>query len=231
MMNTLNLISGKVGSSPYHLPFETRLKIAKGVARGLNCIHEKKNVHGNIKPSNILLTQDMDPIISDFGLHWLIHGKHGHKSDGSTRHFGSYRSTSHHHNDLHDQQHNGSPYIAPTGFIGCTSPYHAPESLKKLKSNPKWDVYSFGILLLEILTGKVFSDRELSQWNTTTVAEDHSRVTRMVDVVIRSDVVGREEAIVAWFKLGLSCASLVPQKRPTMKDALGVLEKLPSCSY
>ncbi|PIN10350.1 Non-specific serine/threonine protein kinase [Handroanthus impetiginosus] len=85
----------KMGSSPYHLPFATRLKIAKGVARGLNYIHEKKNVHGNIKPSNILLTPDFEPIISDFGLHWLISGKLSRKAYGSApRHFGSKRSAS-----------------------------------------------------------------------------------------------------------------------------------------
>ncbi|KAL0356870.1 UNVERIFIED_CONTAM: putative LRR receptor-like serine/threonine-protein kinase [Sesamum calycinum] len=145
----------KIGSSPYHLPLATRIKIAKGVARGLAYIHDKKNVHGNIKPSNILLTPDMEPMVSDFGLHWLIHGKHTRKSDGSARHFGSKRST----DDLYDQSVNGSPYIAPAGFVGCTSPYHAPESLNNLKPSPKWDVYSFGILLLELLTGKVFSDR------------------------------------------------------------------------
>ncbi|KAL2254608.1 probable LRR receptor-like serine/threonine-protein kinase At4g37250 [Sesamum indicum] len=213
----------KIGSSPYHLPLATRIKIAKGVARGLAYIHDKKNVHGNIKPSNILLTPDMEPMVCDFGLHWLIHGKHTRKSDGSARHFGSKRST----DDLYDQSINGSPYIAPAGFVGCTSPYHAPESLNNLKPSPKWDVYSFGILLLELLTGKVFSDRELSQWNVGSVAEDPNQVLRMADVAIRGDVAGREEAMLAWFKLGFSCASLVPQKRPCMKDAVHVLEKTP----
>ncbi|KAG8368428.1 hypothetical protein BUALT_Bualt15G0044400 [Buddleja alternifolia] len=220
----------KIGSSPYNLPFEARLKIAKGVAKGLNYIHEKKNVHGNIKPSNILLTQDMEPIISDFGLNGLIHGKHRRKPSGSARHFGSKRSASSG-DDPHDHTVNfGSPYVGPPVFVGCTSPYHAPESLNSLKPNPKWDVYSFGILLLELLTGKVFSDRELSQWTAGSVEEDPSRVLRMADVAIRGDVAAREEAMVAWFKLGFSCASLVPQKRPCMRDAINVLEKIPCCS-
>ncbi|CAI9764415.1 unnamed protein product [Fraxinus pennsylvanica] len=216
----------KAGSSPYHLPFEVRLRIAKGVARGLTYIHEKKHVHGNIKPSNILLTAEMEPVISDLGLHWLIYGKHSHKSDSSTGHYGSKRSTSSHDN-VHDHQSvNGSPYIAPVGFVGCTSPYHAPESLKNLKPNPKWDVYSFGILLLELITGKVFSDRELSQWTTDLVVHDPTRVLRMANMAIRGDVAIREEVTLSWFKLGFSCASLIPQKRPSMKDALHVLEKM-----
>ncbi|KAM3291496.1 putative LRR receptor-like serine/threonine-protein kinase [Capsicum chacoense] len=221
----------KVGSSPYHLSYEVRLKIAKGIARGLTYIHEKKHVHGNIKPSNILFTPDMEPIISDLGLHGLMHGKNTCKPDNSARHFGSKRSTSSR-DGLNDQPvHHGSPYIAPAGFVGCTSPYHAPESLESLKPSPKWDVYSFGIVLLELLTGKVFSDRELSQWTTGSVDDDVNRVLRMADVAIRADVESREETTVSLFKLGFSCASLNPTKRPTMKDVLHVLDKVPGYSH
>lgn len=223
--------SGKVGSSPYHLSYEVRLKIAKGIARGLTYIHEKKHVHGNIKPSNILFTPDMEPIISDLGLHGLMHGKNTCKPDNSARHFGSKRSTSSR-DGLNDQPvHHGSPYIAPAGFVGCTSPYHAPESLESLKPSPKWDVYSFGIVLLELLTGKVFSDRELSQWTTGSVDDDVNWVLRMADVAIRADVESREETTVSLFKLGFSCASLNPTKRPTMKDVLHVLDKVPGYSH
>ncbi|KAL1534568.1 putative LRR receptor-like serine/threonine-protein kinase [Salvia divinorum] len=215
----------KIGSSPHHLPFMTRLSIVKGVARGLTYIHDKKNVHGNIKPSNILLTADMEPVISDFGLHGLIYGKHARKFDGPVQHFGNMRSTA-----LQLNPHEtGNPYMGPAMFVGCTSPYHAPESLNNPKPNPKWDVYSFGILLLELLTGKVFSDRDLRQWTVGSVAENPDRVLRMADVAIRGDVAAHEEGMVAWFKLGFSCASLVPQKRPCMRDALHVLEKYPCC--
>ncbi|KAK4378463.1 hypothetical protein RND71_000325 [Anisodus tanguticus] len=214
----------KIGSSPYHLSYEVRLKIAKGIAIGLTYIHEKRYVHGNIKPSNILLTPDMEPIISDLGLHGLMHGKNSSKPDNSARHFGSKRSTSSR-DGLHDQPVHGSPYITPAGFVGCTSPYHAPESLESLKPSPKWDVYSFGIVLLELLTGKVFSDQELSQWTTGSVVDDKNRVLRMADVE------SREETTVSLFKLGFSCASLNPQKRPTMKDALHVLDKVPGYSH
>ncbi|KAL2926221.1 hypothetical protein RDABS01_019717 [Bienertia sinuspersici] len=83
----------KSGSSPCHIPWAVRLRIAKGVARGLSYIHEKKHVHGNLKPNNILLDVDMEPKISDFGLERLTTGKFGYIPGGSTRHFGSKRST------------------------------------------------------------------------------------------------------------------------------------------
>uniref|UniRef100_A0A5B6ZHE0 Protein kinase domain-containing protein n=1 Tax=Davidia involucrata TaxID=16924 RepID=A0A5B6ZHE0_DAVIN len=223
----------KMGSSsPCHLPFETRLKIARGVARGLTYIHEKKHVHGNIKPTNILLTPDMDPIITDLGLDRLVSG-HNNKSSGSSRHFGSKRSTASQDLLQPGPGPGGSPYAVPAGYMGCTSPYHAPESLENLKPNPKWDVYSFGIVLLELLTGRVFSDRELSQWTAggSVVVEDKDRILRMSDAAIRDDVEGREGAMLACFKLGFNCASLVPQKRPSMKEALQVLEKIPCSSH
>ncbi|KAL8188901.1 hypothetical protein R6Q57_029421 [Mikania cordata] len=228
----------RVGSSPCNIPFEVRLKIAKGVAMGLAYIHEKKHVHGNIKPSNILLTSEMDPIISDFGLEWLISGKNNHKSKGSNRHFGSKRSISSRDQEMmihHDYHHsaNTSPYMTPaSGLLGCTSPYHAPESMKSFKPNPKWDVYSFGIVLLELISGKVFSERELGQWYADSSAiDDESSILRLADMSIRTDIDGRRDATLACFKLGFGCASLNPQKRPSMKEALQILEKIPSSSF
>ncbi|KAK8259314.1 hypothetical protein V6Z12_D13G047400 [Gossypium hirsutum] len=65
-------LPGPSSSSPCRLTLEGRLKIAKGVGRGLAYIHEKKQVHGNIKPTNILLNSNMEPLISDLGLDRLV---------------------------------------------------------------------------------------------------------------------------------------------------------------
>lgn len=65
------LLHGNRGAGRVPLDWETRLKISLGTAKGLAHIHSKggaKFTHGNIKSSNILLTQDVDPCISDFGL-------------------------------------------------------------------------------------------------------------------------------------------------------------------
>ncbi|KAL2924946.1 hypothetical protein RDABS01_022579 [Bienertia sinuspersici] len=215
----------KSGSTPYHLPLEARLRIARGVARGLTYIHDKRYVHANIKPSNILLTHDMEPIISDLGLCWLVYGKGigSARQFGSKRSMGSYDGTS----TAQDLSVSGSPHINPFGCTnGAGSPYVAPESLKNLKPNPKWDVYSFGIVLLELLTGKVYLDRELGQWTPSYGLEDRYWVLRIADVALRAEIQGKEEAMMSIFKLGFSCASLVPQKRPSMKEAQQILEKV-----
>ncbi|KAL5753041.1 hypothetical protein ACOSP7_023216 [Xanthoceras sorbifolium] len=219
----------KVGSSPCHVPWEARLKIAKGVARGLTFLHEKKHVHGNLKPGNILLGIDMEPKIGDFGLERLVTGETSYKAGGSARNFGSKRSTTSR-DSFQDLGPGPGPSPSPSpSSLGGISPYHAPESLRSLKPNPKWDVYSFGVILLELLTGKVIIVDELGQGNGV-VVEDKNRALRFADAAIRVDLEGKEEALLACFKIAYSCASLVPQKRPSMKEALQVLEKFPSSS-
>ncbi|KAJ8640678.1 hypothetical protein MRB53_017372 [Persea americana] len=219
----------KMGSSsPCHLSWDVRLKIARGVARGVGYLHEKKQVHGNLKPSNILLDLDMESKISDFGLERLLSSisSSSKAASDSGHYFGSKRSMLSRDSLQQDLPTGTSPSLS----TGCASHYHAPESLKNLKPHPKWDVFSFGILLLELFSGKVFSDAELSEWNAGLVVEDRWRLLRLADVALRTDVDGRDEALVACFKLGFSCASMVPQKRPSMKEALQILDKLPPSS-
>ncbi|KAF2321040.1 hypothetical protein GH714_033084 [Hevea brasiliensis] len=53
-----------------------------------------------------------------------------------------------------------------------------------------------------------------------------NQVLKLADVVIMADVVAKEDAMVACLKLGFSCACFAPEKRPSMKEALQVLEKI-----
>ncbi|KFK32754.1 hypothetical protein AALP_AA6G284500 [Arabis alpina] len=213
----------KGGSSPCHLPWETRLKIVKGLARGLAYLHEKKHVHGNLKPSNILLGHDMEPKIGDFGLERLLAGDTSYnRASGSSRIFSSKRSTT----SL--REFGPTPSPSPS-TVGPISPYCAPESLRNLKPNPKWDVFGFGVILLELLTGKIVSVDEVGIGNGLTV-EDGNRALIMADMAIRAELEGKEDFLLGLFKLGYSCASQVPQKRPTMKEALVVFERFPISS-
>jgi len=68
----LSNLAGWSSNSPFYLPWLVRIKIAKGVARGLAYLHGRKFVHANIKPTNILLSFDMEPYIADFGLQKLL---------------------------------------------------------------------------------------------------------------------------------------------------------------
>ncbi|KVH92481.1 probable LRR receptor-like serine/threonine-protein kinase At4g37250 [Cynara cardunculus var. scolymus] len=219
----------KVGSSPCPLPWDVRLRIAKGTARGLMYIHDKKQVHGNLKPSNILLGSDMEPKIGDFGLERLVVGENSCKVGGSSRNFGSKRSTASR-DSFQDVLVGSNPSPSPSA-MGCISPYYAPESLRSLKPNAKWDVFSYGVVLLELLTGKVIVSDEFGPasmtWSSILTDEEKNKVLRMADVAIRGEMEGKEEALLAILRLGYNCISPVPQKRPHMKEVIHALDKFP----
>ncbi|KAK2657826.1 hypothetical protein Ddye_010878 [Dipteronia dyeriana] len=70
-----SLLHGSRGAGQTPLDWESRVKISIGTARGIAHIHSAgggKFVHGNIKSSNVLLTQDLQGCISDFGLTPLL---------------------------------------------------------------------------------------------------------------------------------------------------------------
>lgn len=221
-------------SSPLHLSLEARLRIARGVARGLAYIHEKKGVHGNLKPSNILLGADMEPWIGDLGLDRLLSGEAaGHyRAGASARLFGSKRSM-HSTSSLPDLSQMPGPGASPCGSASAAAaaasappPYQAPECLKNLRPTAKWDVYAFGMVLLELLSGRVYSEVELCQWHAgLVVAEEHGRVLRMADPALRGEADGREDALLACFRLAFACCAMAPGKRPAMRDAVMVLER------
>jgi serine/threonine protein kinase len=228
-----SICAGRFGSSsPLHLSLEIRLRIARGVARGLAYIHEKKGVHGNLKPSNILLGAGMEPWIGDLGLDRLLSGEAaGHRAGASARLFGSKRSM-HSTSSLPDLSQMPGPGASPCGSAAATSssaaaapPHQAPECLKNLRPNAKWDVYSFGMVLLELLSGRVYSEVELCQWHAGLVAEERGRVLRMADPTLRGEADGREDVLLACFRLAFACCAMAPSKRPAMRDAVMVLER------
>ncbi|KAL0726198.1 hypothetical protein Bca4012_022291 [Brassica carinata] len=212
---------GGGSSSPYHLPWETRLKIARGITRGLAYLHEKKHVHGNLKPSSILLGHDMEPKIGDLGLERLLTGETSYsRAGGSSRIFGSMRSRA----SSRDFSSIGPTPSPSPSSLGPLSPYCAPESFRSLKPSPKWDVFGFGMIFLELLTGKIVSAEEIGLGIGLTVEDGHHAL-RMVDVTIRGELHGKEDFLLSCLKLGYNCASPIPQKRPTMKESLAVLER------
>ena len=218
-----------MGASPFHLPWENRLRIARGVAKALAFLHEKKCVHGNFKPSNILLRHDMEPVVADFAVDRLLAAGGGTGTPSfSARHFGSNRSTFSQSSLPETTAAAASPCLSCGGGaadqLSSLSPYQAPESLKNLKPNFKWDVYSFGAVLLELLTGRSLTGGELGG---DIAAEDGGACfLRIVDPAIRGDVVGDEETFLTCFKLSFSCTNAAPQKRPSMKEAAQILDRM-----
>ncbi|XP_026438045.1 serine/threonine-protein kinase PBS1-like [Papaver somniferum] len=108
------------------LDWNTRMKIAAGAAKGLKCLHDKSDppvIHGNIKPSNILLCEGYHPKLSDF----LVFEERIPETDESShqRCFGRH----------------------------CYR--HAPEFYMDFKLTQQSDIYSFGFVLLELISGRL----------------------------------------------------------------------------
>nr|CAB3456617.1 unnamed protein product [Digitaria exilis]CAB3504439.1 unnamed protein product [Digitaria exilis] len=219
--NLANLsVKRKPGSSPINLGWSARLRIARGVARGLAYLHEKKWVHGNVKPSNVLLDADMEPMLADLGVHRLVRAtdagiKPSSSSSAPAGRFGSKRSAK----SLPDL-----PPASPLAGADTAAHYRAPEAARTTKASAKWDVYAFGVLVLELVAGRALTSVELCQC----AAEDKAQLERLVDPALRGEVEGREEAVASCLRLGAACCAMAPGKRPSIKDALMAIERIPA---
>ncbi|KAG4984519.1 hypothetical protein JHK82_029354 [Glycine max] len=215
-------IHGKAGLDTFvPLSWSYRLKIMKGTAKGLLYLHEfspKKYVHGDLKPSNILLGQNMEPHISDFGVGRLANIAGGSPTLQSNRVAAE---------KLQGRQKSLSNEVT-SNVLG--NGYMAPEAMKVVKPSQKWDVYSYGVILLEIITGRSSivlvgnSEMDLVQWIQLCI-EEKKPLLEVLDPYLGEDA-DREEEIIGVLKIAMACVHSSPEKRPTMRHVLDALDKL-----
>ncbi|XP_023747865.1 probable serine/threonine-protein kinase PBL3 [Lactuca sativa] len=181
------------------LNWRKRIKIAKGLARGLEYLHtmDRPVIHRDIKSANILLDNDFNPKIADFGLSRF--GPQGDKSHVSTLVLGS-------------------------------KGYFAPEYIGTGHLTLKTDVYSLGVVLLEILSGLKAVKRypngkltELAHW-ARPYLNDRKELHCVIDkrIVKNLDVEEANE----FATIIQQCLSVDPRKRPTMTQVLHSLDRL-----
>ncbi|WVZ73725.1 hypothetical protein U9M48_022003 [Paspalum notatum var. saurae] len=214
-------IHGKPGTVTFTpLPWETRLRIMKGVAKGMSFLHEfspKKYVHGDLRPNNILLGTNMEPYISDFGLGRLANIAGASPFEQSEQ-VGLEKAQS--------QQSDAS--VSPLMSKGPW--YQAPEALKTLKPSQKWDVYSYGVVLLEMITGRSPAvlletmQMDLVQWVQFCI-EDKKPSADVLDPFLARDS-EREDEMIAVLKVALACVQANPERRPSMRHVVETLERL-----
>ncbi|XP_057424481.1 receptor protein kinase-like protein ZAR1 [Lotus japonicus] len=216
-------IHGKAGLVAFILiSWSYRLKIMKGTAKGLAYLHEfspKKYVHGDLKPSNILLGHNMTAHISDFGL-----GRLADIAGGSPTLQSNRVATE----KLHERQNSLSTEVA-TNMLG--NGYQAPEALKMVKPSQKWDVYSYGVILLEMITGRLpvvqvgISEMDLVQWIQFCI-EDKKPLSDVLDPYLAEEEADKEEEVIAVLKIAMACVNSSPEKRPSMRHVLDALDRL-----
>eukprot|EP01018_Ginkgo_biloba_P018396 Gb_38338 [translate_table: standard] len=184
------------------LCLEKRLNIAVGIAEAMLYLHEESGigeiVHCDLKPSNVLLDDDFEAHVTDFGIAKLIDPKAIEYSLSST-------------------------VIGSIGYI-------APEFAYGKKVSKEVDIYSFGILLLEIVSGKTPTSDEfkgeisLHEWVRSSFPD---RVFERVDSTLISNATSGERLqIISLLRLALLCSQASPRDRPSMREILAILKHI-----
>lgn len=187
------------------LSWDTRIKIAVGAARGLEYLHCKANppvIYRDLKSANILLDDEFNPKLSDFGLAKLA--PVGDKTHVSTRVMGTYG-------------------------------YCAPEYAMSGKLTLKSDIYSLGVVMLELITGKKAIDcskrpgeQNLVSWSRPFL-KDRRKFVQLVDPLLQ----GRFPVRCLHHAIAITamCLQEQPTFRPLVTDIVVALEYLASQSH
>ncbi|XP_057835233.2 rust resistance kinase Lr10 [Cryptomeria japonica] len=184
------------------LNWDQLYSIALGAARGIAYLHQDCNrriIHFDIKPHNILLDADFTPKVADFGLAKLCGKEDYHISLTATR---------------------GTPgYIAPELWYRNLGPV-----------TDKSDIYSFGMVLLEIVGGRKNINLQASRSSQIYFPEwafkliENGELEKTVREVAREGGCIDDEKAIRLTKVGLWCIQHNSINRPTMRRVVQMLE-------
>ncbi|XP_068658496.1 probable inactive receptor kinase RLK902 [Aristolochia californica] len=120
--------------------------------------------------------------------------------------------------------------VGPSPTPNRVAGYRAPEVTDARKVSQKADVYSFGVLLLELLTGKAPTHAllneegvDLPRWVHSVVREEWTSEVFDLELLRYQNV---EEEMVQLLQLAIDCCAQYPDKRPTMTEVVRRIEEL-----
>jgi serine/threonine protein kinase len=118
------------------------LGLASQILQGLEAAHEHGIIHRDIKPGNIFLTADGQAKILDFGVAKLTHAEIEERDASST------------HGDAETLAKTADLTLSRTGAVLGTAAYMSPEQVRGERVDARTDIFSFGLVLYEMATGK-----------------------------------------------------------------------------
>ncbi|XP_073059009.1 probable LRR receptor-like serine/threonine-protein kinase At5g10290 isoform X1 [Primulina eburnea] len=180
------------------LDWPTRKRVALGTARGLEYLHEHCNpkiIHRDVKAANVLLDEDFEAVVGDFGLAKLVDVR---KTNVTTQ-------------------------------VRGTMGHIAPEYLSTGKSSEKTDVFGYGIMLLELVTGQRAIDFSRLEEEDDVLLLDHVKklqLERRLDGIVDCNLDQNHNIheVEMMIQVALLCTQSSPEDRPAMSEVVRMLE-------
>ncbi|KAF5796845.1 putative protein kinase RLK-Pelle-LRR-Xb-1 family [Helianthus annuus] len=192
---------GAAASARLPLSWRTRVNIMKGVAKGLEFMHnlDKPIIHRDIKASNVLLDADFEAHIADFGLARTIQESHSHVSTQVAGTMG---------------------YMPPEYIHGATTATVAGDVYS-------FGILMFEVATARRpnlrIKGEDGRDVRLVEWVMNMVSQNQQM--KLLDARILKDELNKEE-VHEYLSIATFCISEIPKLRPTMKEVVNLFDQI-----